>query len=123
MRPYHDKSRYHGKGLVSEGLQMWYQVEVWLDGGVLARTSPFGQTSLVPQMRRYHAKLKFVVRRASDVVLSRKLAGWGCTWSYIPIQADEGSAADDPLSQQRANLLSEERQIQRSANFEAMGCT
>ena len=64
--------------LASEGLQMWCQVEVWLDGGVLERTSPFRRTSLVPQMRRYHAKL---------------------------------------------NLLSEGRQIQRSANFESMGCT
>ena len=36
----------------------------------------------------------------ADVVLSRKLTGWGCTWAYIPIQADEGSAADDPLSRQ-----------------------
>ena len=38
-------------------VQMWCQVEVWLDGGVLARTSPFRRTSLVPQMRRYHVKL------------------------------------------------------------------
>ena len=35
----------------------------------------------------------------ADVVPSRSLTGWGCTWAYIPIQADEGSAADDPLSQ------------------------
>ena len=43
-------------------VQMWYQVEVWLDGGVLGRTSPFRRTSLVPQMRRYHVKLKEVAR-------------------------------------------------------------
>ena len=38
-------------------------------------------------------------QKGLDVVLSRKMTGWGCTWAYIPIQADEGSAADDPLSQ------------------------
>ena len=58
-------------------VQMWYQVEVWLDGGVLGRTSPFGQTSLVPQMRRYHAKLKFVVR-------SRKM------WCQVEVGLDGG---------------------------------
>ena len=44
-------------------------------------------------------------QKGLDVVLSRRLTGWGCTWAYIPIQADEGSAADDPLSQQRTNYL------------------
>ncbi|MBQ4498695.1 MAG: hypothetical protein II985_00480 [Alistipes sp.] len=38
-------------------------------------------------------------QKGLDVALSRRLTGWGCTWAYIPIQADEGSAADDPLSQ------------------------
>ena len=38
-------------------------------------------------------------QKGLDVVLSRKMAGWGCTWAYIPIQTDEGSAADNPLSQ------------------------
>ena len=38
-------------------------------------------------------------QKGLDVVLSRKMTGWGCTWAYIPIQADEGSAADSPLSQ------------------------
>ena len=59
--------------------KMWCQVEVWLDGGVLGRTSPFRRTSLVPQIAAYHNK--------------------------------------------EPNLLSEGRQIQRSANFESMGCT
>ena len=48
---------------------MWCYPESWLDGGVLGRTSPFRQMRVVPQMRRYHAKLKFVVRRASDTTL------------------------------------------------------
>ncbi len=38
-------------------------------------------------------------QKGLDVALSRKMAGWGCTWAYIPIQADEGSAADSLLSQ------------------------
>ena len=85
--------------------KMWCQVEVWLDGGVLERTSPFRRTSLVPQVAAYHNKEQICCQKGLDVVLPRKLTGWGCTWAYIPIQADEGSAADDPLSQQRTNYL------------------
>ncbi len=36
----------------------------------------------------------------ADVVPSRSLAGWGCTWTYIPIQTNELGAADVPLSRQ-----------------------
>ena len=38
-------------------------------------------------------------QKGLDVALSRRLTGWGCTWAYIPIQADGGSAADSLLSQ------------------------
>ena len=38
-------------------------------------------------------------QKGLDAVLSRKMTGWGCTWAYIPIQTDEGSAADSLLSQ------------------------
>ena len=54
----------------------------------------------VPQIAAYHNKEPICCQKGLDVVLPRKLTGWGCTWAYIPIQADEGSAADDPLSRQ-----------------------
>ena len=63
--------------LASEGLQMWCQVEVWLDGGVLGRTSSFRRTSLVPQMRRYHAKLKKNLR--PKCCISEKYL-YFCSW-------------------------------------------
>ena len=57
-------------------------------------------------MRPYHDKLSrqgLGVRRVADVVPSRSLAGWGCTWAYIPIQTNELGAADAPLSRQADN--------------------
>ena len=36
----------------------------------------------------------------ADVVPSRSLAGWGCTWAYIPIQTNELGATNAPLSRQ-----------------------
>ena len=52
MRRYHAKLKF-----VVRSRKMWRQVEVWLDGGVLERTSPFRRTSLVPQIAAYHNKL------------------------------------------------------------------
>ncbi|MBQ4498686.1 MAG: hypothetical protein II985_00430 [Alistipes sp.] len=48
------------------------------------------------------ARLREAAWRQSgaDVVPSRSLAGWGCTWAYIPIQTNELGAADAPLSRQ-----------------------
>ncbi len=40
----------------------------------------------------------------ADVVPSRSLAGWGCTWAYIPIQTNELGAADVPLSRQELGV-------------------
>ena len=52
-------------------------------------------------------------------------ADWmGVYLAYIPIQADEGSAADDPLSQQRTkepNLLSEAVRYGAKSKFGWMG--
>ena len=69
------------------------------------------ETTRHPEKHRRSQAFSGVLRRSQsceatwrqkglDVVLPRKLTGWGCTWAYIPIQADEGSAADAPLSRQ-----------------------
>ncbi len=43
-------------------------------------------------------------QKGADVVPSRSLAGWGCTWAYIPIQTNELGAADAPLSRQELGV-------------------
>ena len=62
--------------------------------GILSRARQLG----VRVLHTLSNEINFC-QKGLDVVLSRKMTGWGCTWAYIPIQADEGSAADSLLSQ------------------------
>ena len=80
-----EAARSCARQLVVRVVQMWRQVEVWLDGGVLARTSPFRRTSLVPQMRRYH--VKGLVSEGRRVLHSAKMPSMGSTCAYVPLTA------------------------------------
>ena len=69
--------------------------------GILSRSQAFSAVRGCARQRAIATlqnEMNFC-QKGLDVVLSRKMTGWGCTWAYIPIQTDEGSAADSLLSQ------------------------
>ena len=74
----------------------------------------------MPKMRQHFEGEHICCQNGLAVVPSRNWHGWDIL-EVFPIRDNELGAADDPLSQQR--FVVRMVQIQRSANFEAMGCT